>query len=328
MGKKADYSAGTGKRWSVIIGILVLIAIVVVVIILAIPPNTYNAVETLNRSSQTGYLTSSSEKAEFDKFKTKISSSIVSDYQRELSDMEDLAVLVDDILNFHNDYLVFAKDNKTFKQNYKDIKNGLNDAKESQKKMNKILADTNVLSDESSTYLQSAMVDFREEFLIWLKSISRAVGGLENTYSGSLGEVTFNNPASTLILNTVNDYMSVLVADYEKLVELDVKGGNIEEYKENYFNLNITSKIKYFEKFSKRYLYNYYSNFAIQRYYFDTNVQNDFALYNEFFTLYAVEDATELIASISLNGITKTYEGVTDEIGAYSAIRLFVQGGL
>ena len=53
MGKNKDYSTGNAKRWAVVFGIIVLVAIVVVVIIMAIPPNTYNAIQTLNRTATT-----------------------------------------------------------------------------------------------------------------------------------------------------------------------------------------------------------------------------------------------------------------------------------
>lgn len=328
MGKNSEYSSGTGKRWAVIVGIIALVAIVVVVIIMAIPPNTYNAVETLDRVSQTAYLTTANEQTEFDKFKTKVSTSVVGQYTQELNDMQYIAYSVNAILDYHNDYLVFAKDNKTFKNNYKNIKEGLTDAKESQKKLNKILADTNELSNESSTYLQSAMVDYRNEFFKWLKSSKRAIGGLENTYAGSLGEVSFNNPASDLILDVINDYMDVLVEYYDKLIEFDVKGGNVSDYAAKYAEFGLTYKIRCFYSFIARYLYNNNSNYYIAKYYFDTNIQNNIKLYNEFFTLYQVEDTTELIASISSSGITKIYEGVTDENSAYFAICKFVQGGV
>ena len=50
MGKNSKgYSTGGGKKALIGVALFVLVAIVVVIILLCIPPNTYNAVQTLNR---------------------------------------------------------------------------------------------------------------------------------------------------------------------------------------------------------------------------------------------------------------------------------------
>lgn len=319
----SDYSAGNGKRWSVILGIIVLVAIIVVVIIIAIPPNTYNAVETLNRASKTNYLSSATEQTAFDKFEEKMTSSV---YLQEVQDIEKMSKSVDIILDYYNDYLVFAKDNKTFKNNYKTIKENLEEAKENQKKMSSIISKTTKLSDVSSTYLQNSMIDFRRAYVKYLKNCKSAIGGLENVYAGSLGNVTFNNTASKLILNTVNDYISVIVSNFGSLAKADVKDGSTSGYAEKYQELALTKKIDYFNDFLLTYLSD--SNHDIETYYFQTSVQEKYSLLNEFFTLYSQKNLKGVINSIQASGTIAFVapDEVVDTNGAFAGVVNFIGG--
>ena len=320
---------GTAKKWALFLGVVVLIAIVVVVIILAIPPNAYNAVETLNQVSQSSYLTVNSEQVEFDDFKIKMDASAVNEYSKELYDIEDLAFSIDVILDYHNDYLVFAKDNKNLKESYKDIKEGLQNAKQNQKKMVEIVAKTNELSDKSATYLQGAMIDYRNEFAEYISHISRAVNGLTKAYNGSMGEVAFNNQASKLILNTTSEYLQVIAENFESLSKTDVKGGNITTYAEKYAELGLTAKIELFKAFVEK---NILNDGDIKDYYFNQLIQAKYDKFNQFFTLYNEENLTTLIESMKTFGgvsvISKTYPDVVDTEGVYLAICEFVKGGI
>ena len=330
MGKKAthDYSSGTGKRWLIILGVLVLIAIIVVVIIIAIPPNTSKAIEALNTTSKTSYLSSTSEQNEFNKFRTKVNTSTVNAYTIEIDSISILSDTIDDVLDYYNNYLVFAKDSKVLKNNYKDIKEGLEDAKESQKRMNKILAKTNELSNQSYSYLKNALVDYRKAFADYLNSCNRTIVALKKVYAGSLGEVSFNNPASEFILNTTNDYIDVIGENFNTLIKRDIKGGDIATYNTVYSELGLSAKINLFNTFVKNFLNNENNTYDIENYYFDSNLQNKYDLLNEFFEIYSQENAKEIIDSInSSSEITKIFEGVTDENGTYDAICSFLKGG-
>jgi len=329
MGKNKEYSAGNGKKWAIFFAIVVLVAIVVVVVILAIPPNTYNAVETLNRTATTSYLTVNSEKESYQAFKEKMGkNTVVSAYQQELANIEVLSGSIDIILDFHNEYLVFAKDNKNLKNNYKAIKEGLEKSKESQKKLVKLVNKINKLSETSSTYLKGAMVDFREEFVDYLKSCKRAIGGLENAYSGSLGKVTFNNPASTLILNVVNDYMTVLLKDFKDLEKLDTKSYTMDNYVLAYTDLGLAGKIQNFHKFVSDNLA-VELNEEIHDYYFNSEIREKYENLNEFYKLYSEKNTVNIISSMNQVGnITKKYTGVIDKDQAFENICKFIKGEL
>ena len=263
--------------------------------------------------------------------KTKINSaSVANSYTQEVYDIEMLTGTVDKILDYYNDYLIFAKDNKNLKNNYKAIKEGLNDAKESQRKLVKIIEKTNKLSDESTTYLQNAMVDFRKEYRNWLKHQIRAIGGLENAYTGSLGKVTFNNDASKLILNTVNDYLSSILTNFNNLVKTDIKGANINTYKSNYARYGLTAKINLFDQFVNKNVNSATSTHDIEDYYFNSSIQEKYTTLNEFFKVYSEKNTRSIIDSIQTSEasytITKTYEDVTDEKGTFNAICKFIKG--
>ena len=330
MGKSAENS-GKAKKWAIFTAIVVLVAVIVVVIILAVPPNTYNAVEMLNRTSSSSYLTVYSEQVEFANFRTKVSTSAVVGYTQELYDIEKTAKAIDIILDFHNDNLVFAKENKNLNKNYKSIKEGLQDAKDIQKKLVNIVSKTNKLSDSSSTYLQSAIVDYREQYLKYLKACKRAIGGLENAYNGSQGKVLYINQASTLILNTVNDYMDVLVSQYNDLVKADLKGGNMTAYTQEYAQLGIKAKTDNFYKFVVSNVQNGFVD-DTYNYYFESTVKQQYDELNEFFTLYSEKNTKPLIESMETVGtqnvITKTYDGVSDSNGVFEKMCKFLKGGL
>ena len=329
MGKdKKDYSSGSGKKWGIFFGIVVLVAIIVVVIILAIPPNTYNAVEILNRTSSSSYLTVESENEAFKAFKEKMGqNTVVSGYQTELNDIETMADSINIILDFHNEYLVLAKNNKNLKKNYKAIKNGLKEAKESQKRLVNTVEKINKLSKNSSTYLKGAMVDYREDFIKYLKNCKRAIGGLENAYTGSLGDVTFNNLASKIILNTVNDYIEVIYDDFVELKEKDTKSYSMTDYSAEYQNLALSSKINLLNTFVKAKLEDE-TNKEIENYYFLSDIQESYENLNEYFDIAEEKNLVIVIDSINSAGnITAEFEGEGESAYA-EAISKFIKGGL
>lgn len=332
MAKKNDkgYSTGNAKKWAVMMGIVVLIAVIVVVVILCIPPNTYNAVETLNRTTQTSFLSSESEKVSYDKFENKLSQSRVNYYVQEFADIQILAESLQEVLDFYNDYLLFAEDNKTLQENYKTIKNGLNDASQSQQKLVSIISEANKLSAEStSTYLQGAVIDFRREFMNWLNYYCSAINGLNNSFKGSMGNILENNSASQFILNTVDDYLAIIKQDFQDVVNYDKKGVMQEyDYKGVY---KATVKIKGFSLYVDKYLSTSSNNSEIKTYYFNNDLITKYQKLNNFFTLYNETNLQKIINSMKLTSgeieISFVYENVVDDSGVYDAIKIFVKGG-
>lgn len=318
MGQEKKGGSG-GKKLAVTLSILILLAIVVVIIIVSIPANTQNAVQTLNRAVERNYLSSVDEQVEYNRFRNKISSSTVGVYAGELDDIEILTNKIGETLDFYDDYLVFAKGNATLQKNYKAIKEGLQNALNSQKRLEQMVAETNKLSDNSSTYLKSAIVDFREEYLNYLSSSKRAIKGLSNVCKNSLGKTTFTNSATNLRLDIVNDYLTVIEKQFKAIIEIDVKGSDISKYNLKYKELNIKGKIACFDNFNVE---------VVNDYYFDEQVEEEYAKLIQFYEIYGEKDTVMLIDSIEGNApnytISKVYEGITDTDGVLDAMKDFI----
>ena len=172
------------------------------------------------------------------------------------------------------------------------------------------------------------MVDYREEFLNYLNSSARAIKGLEDVYNKALGQVSYNNLASKMILSVVNDYLDVLTSKFQTLVSIDKKGGSMTDYSDAFLDLGISAKAEFFNKFTKFYLDRLLEE--IYDFYFDSALREKFETANDFYALYSQQDTKSIIESMqtveSQNKITKTFEGITDENGTFSKICEFLKG--
>ena len=325
MSKKKEskgYSTGSGKKWLAIFGVLVLVAIIVVVVILVIPANTYNMVETVKTASETSFLTNSAEKNNMNDFKAKVSSNEkMKKYQQEINDMMILASSVSNIMIFYDDYIPVAEDNKVMSDNYKRVKNNLEESFDNQKNMNVILDNIAKLTDNSESYLKNNLIDFRNEYYLWVENNYEAMIGLANCYQGCFSESITTNKASGIILNTVNDFMCAIKNDFAVLVKLEVKG----HYSE--YSYKSSGKISTFSNFVDVYLGNNQTD--IIKYNFDQSIKTKYDKISEFFTVYNEPNLYAVVNSISSaagNPITKTYENVSDTKGLYGTVKSFIRG--
>ncbi len=318
-----------GKKFMVGLGVLAVIAIIVVVIVISIPPNTSSALQLLNKAYTQSFLMNQSEKTAYNTFETKVANcQKINNYVRtmptEMADVETLSIALAEVLDYYNDYLTFAQSNKNFHKNYKSIKNGLNGAINSQKKLNSILEEANSLGDQSSTYLQNAWIDFRIEYTEWLGDYYKAISSLNKAYQGSMGDVTTNNLASTTILNATTNFIEVIYNDFATLVKYDAENPNATSY-----TYASAGKILAFADFVD---YNLDNDTEIKNYYFSTTIKEKYQKIEQFFTLYGEEDMKNLISSIKLISnnavVTKTYDGVQDSEGVYTAVYTFLVGGV
>ncbi len=335
MGKSKDYSTGGGKRWLIAIAIIVFVAIAVVVILLCIPPNTYNAVETLNRYSRTVFLESEEESANLQNYSSKVvTNTTLRGYSQEINDIRTLTHGVDEVVDFYNNYLTYASNNKNLKKNYKPIKNNLNDAKSSQKKLAKMLGNFNEVSSSSekaTTALGNGMIDFRREYISWLKYNAKAIRALNKAFTGSLGRAMVNNVATKTILNAVNDFLSVIIDEYSIVSAEDKKDDSLSDYK-----YDLTSKINAFNAFVEDKIANVKAS-PISNYYFDERVQTQQEKLEKFKIVYGEKNFTSLIKSIIFNPdnseykITKIYPQTVvdgDSEGLFDQVKIFLGGSL
>ena len=315
-----DYKVGSPKKWLVAVGILVLIAIIVVIIVLCVPGNTYSAVERLRKASQTSFLRSQTEQANYARFRQKIGATVTLGYYAiELEDIQTTVEVTNKVIDFYDDYLVLATDNKTLSRNYKTIRNNFEDAQEAQEDMNGFIADGLNLQDNSETYLKNIYIDFRGAYVDYISSMTKAIDALSNCYQGCFIDNLSNNLASTLILNSVDNYLTVITGDYAELVDKDVKGGNFDSYE-----YETTGKITAYSEFVDSYILN---RQEIVEYNFNTSLQDKYQTINSFFEVFAQTDFVSVIDSIDdeLN-ITKTFE-VEDSSGIYDTVKTFLVRG-
>lgn len=315
-----DYKVGSPKKWLVAIGILVLIAIIVVIIVLCVPGNTYSAVERLRKASQTSFLRSQTEQANYARFRQKIGATVTLGYYAiELEDIQTTVEATNKVIDFYDDYLVLATDNKTLSRNYKTIRNNFENAQEAQEDMNGFIADGLNLQDNSETYLKNIYIDFRGAYVDYMTSMTKAIDALSNCYQGCFIDNLSNNLASTLILNSVDNYLTVITGDYAELVDKDVKGGNFDSYE-----YETTGKITAYSEFVDSYILN---RQEIVEYNFNTSLQDKYQTINSFFEVFAQTDFVSVIDSIDdeLN-ITKTFE-VEDSSGIYDTVKTFLVRG-
>lgn len=313
------YSTGN-KKWLIAFGVLVLIAVIVVVILLVIPANTYSMVETLQTASTSTFLINDTEKNNYNDFKSKISgNSLINYYSQEMNDTIILTESLTDVVIYYNQFMVFAEDNDVLKENYKVVKDNLEEAFNDQKEMDNILSEVSKLADTSASYLQNAMVDFRTNYYHWLDNYKDAISGLSKCYQGCFKGSITNNKASTIILNTVNDFINVITNDFKLLVSSDVKA----DISSSNYNYSSHGKILYFESFVDAYLNN---NYEINNYLFKADLQDKYQKISDFFTLYNETNFYEIINSISNSSnypITKTYD-VEDGEGLYDGVKEFL----
>ena len=223
------------------------------------------------------------------------------------------------MIDFYDDYLVLATDNKTLSRNYKTIRNNFEDAQEAQEDMNGFIADGLNLQDNSETYLKNIYIDFRGAYVDYISSMTKAIDALSNCYQGCFIDNLSNNLASTLILNSVDNYLTVITGDYAELVDKDVKGGNFDSYE-----YETTGKITAYSEFVDSYILN---RQEIVEYNFTASLQDKYQTINSFFEVFAQTDFVSVIDSIDdeLN-ITKTFE-VEDSSGIYDTVKTFLVRG-
>ncbi len=319
------YSAGGGKKWLVAIALVVLVAIAVVVVLICIPPNTYNAIQTLNRTTNSSFLVDSSkEQEDFINLRDKIEAvPKFQAYSEELNDIAWVATAVDEILEFYNDNIIFANNNKNLKKNFKPIKNNLNKAKEIQKKLASSLSKMKEIARESDS-MRNAIIDFRADFIRWMKANQKAVAALNSAYSGSMGNILENNTASRLILNTVDQMFEDVISSFEKTKEEDKKGTDL---KTDYYKAELSTII-----FGRFVLENLTETFdsPIKYYYFDEEIKAKFDKFERFFEVYKLKDLSSVLASAQKVGgridFTKTFEGVEDKEGLYETVKSIIGG--
>ena len=321
MAKKKDYTTGS-RKWLIVLSVLVLIAIIAVVIVLLVPGNTYSMVEVLHSHSTTSFLNENnrSEQENYSALMQDMSNEVTS-YMQEIRDVETLSQTINVILKFYDEYIVFAQDNGTLTRNYKSIRSSLNRASRLQEDMNEEIVTIISLSENSDTYKRNSWIDLRVIYVDWLENMQNAITRLNTCYQNCFDPSLTNNTASTLVLNAVDDYISVITDDFNDLIENDQKSSSIESY-----NYTMNGRIKLFEAFVNARLTS--TNFV--NYIFYQRIKNFYDDVDQFYTVYSQEDFKYLLDSIAPNGaFTENFDdvNVSGSLTCLANTKTFLSGG-
>ena len=172
------------------------------------------------------------------------------------------------------------------------------------------------LSNNSDSHLRNLWIDFRVTFTDYLSSMTSVIDALNNCYQGCFEVNLANNLASTIILNTIDDYLSVITADFNRVVNVDEKNTTIRDY-----NYASHGKITLLNSFVNKYIVD---DSDIVEYNFSGSLKSSYQKINSFFTLYNQENFVSVIESMDTNGnITLTFQQ-EDSDGVYDAAKEFM----
>lgn len=311
------------KKWLIAIAILVLIAIIVVTIVLCLPGNPKSAIEALKKEEKNGLLQNAETQSLYDNFQQVVADSTINKYGKEMYDVEKILGSIEIIVEKYTDYAVFFEENEYFYDNYKPLTNSLN---EIENYKTAIISELQVVKSkynkDSTDFLRNSWIIIRQNFVNMLDKYTTAFTSYRdiflNCYDG-----TEQNLASKLMVNAVTDYTTVLRDKFKWLAQEDTAEKNFSQY--NYTNITISlAYITFVDKIEDS-----LSN-DIYNYYFDQSVSQKYQKINDFYSVYNQKNFYQVISSAYLGigniTFTKTFEGINDTEGAYSALKDFLGG--
>lgn len=311
------------KKWLIVIAILVLIAIIVVTIILCIPGNPKSAVEALKKEEKSGLLQNSTTQSLYDNFEQVVAESSISSYSQEMQDVETILLNIEVIVDKYTDYAIFFEENEYFYDNYKPLTNSLN---EIQNYKSEIVSELETVKNEynkdSSDFLRKSWINVRENFVNMLDKYCTAFSTYRDIFLNSYFGLE-QNLASSLTVNAVSDYLSVLRDDFKDLGKKDTADKNFTDY--SYSNRVITIAFDTFVTKTEQEI-----SGDINNYYFDETISQKYEKINSFYSVYNQKNLYQVISSAYLNIDTitfvKVFEGITDNEGTYLALKEFLGG--
>ncbi|MBO5395195.1 MAG: hypothetical protein J6A28_04800 [Clostridia bacterium] len=237
---------GKGKKIAIIMLALLVVAVTVVLLVVFLPKNKSTA-DNFKEITSITIADNEESKADYVLFEEKIAkTSGVQYYSDELSAIKSLTNSLDSVADFYNDYYLFAQDNSFNGQ----INDGINQIKNSQKKLNDILAAAKLDVEAGMSIIQSTWIDYRATAATFVKGYQKLFEGMNKAYHSSLGNVLVTNDASRVILNTVDAYVAVIISDIDKLVSSNLSGS-----KESTYSLgDLGAKIEGFSHFVASYI--------------------------------------------------------------------------
>jgi len=290
-----------GKKWTIALAVLVLIAVVAVILIVCLPKNINDIKDRAFKEQEISFLQSDEELNLFNSFQSKIAKS-ASQFNKNAEDAKTVSYMLVNVLDFYNDYLVFARDSKTFQSQYRVVLDSFNNANSYQKSMTAILKEVeDYVGPDGTTYITGAWPKFEKEYKKYLESYVKALEGLGKIIVDSLPKGIKNNAFSNLVINTTTDYLNA-----------------VSTAKENYSFI-----VKYANRFITKYVVN---TTEIENYEFSENLKLATTKINKFKTIYN-DRISSVIRSIDETGIV--YKNIeADDSGILVSLKSFLNGGI
>lgn len=291
------------KKWLILLATLVLIAIIVVTVVLLLPKNTKEVVKQTQTQTTSMFLTTNDEEIMYASFQEKIRLNAVQ-YVTEASTVKQLSKDLTKIIKFYNQFLVLAADNGVFQNNYHVIMDGFNNANGYQKEMDAIIKEVYEKVNASSTFTEGAWTSFQSVYVKYVTSYHSAIAGLNRVFQGCLPAGIMSNEFTFQVLNTVDDYLDVIIRNYDSCSAIAAK----------------------FSTFVNSYVTNW--NATLSQYKFSKVLQEKLKTMSELQTVYGKDVSfKKLIETIDETGINYPSKD-TDTNGILVIVKTFLNGGL
>lgn len=296
-----------GKKWIIILSVLVLIAIIVTLVVVFLPKNVDKIISEVDSQSKTMLLKEDESDNLYLKFKTKITgaSSINEKYGQDTENVYDACKAINEVVDFYNGYLVFAVDNSTFQGQYSSIMKNYSIANSQQRKMEGLMEKvTTDLGNRDSTFFENAWKEFKGYFVDYFNSHVVVINSLCKIYENCIPKGIIANEMTELVLGTVNDYLDVIKNDFDSA-----------KYKLEYLD-NFLGYLDLDE------------NKALSSFNFSQKLQENIEVLGTFGFVYGEDKSLKtLIEGITADGFTME-SNVVDTKGVLDIAKNFLTGGL
>lgn len=290
-----------GKKWTIALAVIVLIAVVAVILIVCLPKNVNDVKNRAFAEQETSFLNDKDEAAMYSSFESKIAVS-APQYRTEASDAKTVSLMMGQILGFYNNYLVYAENNGTFQSQYRVILDGFNSMNTYQKGMKDILKDVNdYVGQDANTYITGAWQKFKVQYNGYVSSYAKTLEGLGKVFIDCVPKGVQNNDFTKLVIETTNDYLTVIAKHAE----------------------NNSAVVSYASRFVSRYLIDTDTTFKFE---FNESMKTSLNKINEFTTVYK-DNIISVIESIDASGIKYQQQDI-DQTNILSTVKSFLNGGI
>ncbi len=293
-----------GKKWIIVLSVLILIAVVVTLIIVFLPKKVGNAIKQTTIQASNMFIVDDEDEELYRDFQTKVKGVMAKKYGTETDNVYEVCLVLNNVTNFYSNYIVFAEDNKTFQNNYGAIMKSYEKANAHQEKMEQVVINVNKeLGSLDATFIEGAWKEFKEYFLDYLDSYTSAFKALNKVFVNCVPNGVVANDMTNLVLNCVDYYLDSITDDFSKA----------------------TAKIDYLTDFSDYLVIS--NNNVLSQYSFNQTLQNKVALVNKFSSVYGKDKTLKtLIDGINETGFTFT-STVVDSENVLATAKTFLTGG-